>query len=122
MSVRTVTDEHTYAAQDVVELVADGDVTVHPGGPGVDVATTGRYAFSAPHYTAAATDSRLVVSYRCTWAWLPSCTTKLDVTLPADTQVVVRTSNGDVRASGLAAALDLHTSNGSIETWLMAYS
>lgn len=112
---RTMTDHATYASADVVELVADGRVTVSgTSASSVDVVRTQRGGFAMPTYEVDEREDRLVVRNRCTW-WFGTCSGSLDVDLPAGTQVVVRTSNGEVRATGVAGPLDLQTSDGRIE-------
>ncbi|UJP40169.1 DUF4097 family beta strand repeat-containing protein [Cellulomonas palmilytica] len=108
--------EGTYAAAGTVELVADGRVTVTAGGSDeVHVAREARFAFADPHYSADTSSDRLTVSYTCAWSWLWQCDTDLDVTLPADTTLVVRSSNGDVRATGVLGDADLRSGNGRVE-------
>ncbi|GEL93945.1 DUF4097 family beta strand repeat-containing protein [Cellulomonas composti] len=113
-----VSAQETLAAAATVELVADGDVTVTAAAPGSDevvVDRSARFAFSDPTWVVQESADRLVVSYRCTWRNVSNCDTALDVTLPADTAVVVRTSNGAVRAEGIVGDVDVRTSNGAVE-------
>lgn len=119
---RTTTTHESYDAVGTVELVADGDVTVHAGEGGVEVDAVAHRGITAPRYSADADADRLVVTHRCVgWRWAVSrCAGELDVTLPADTEVVVRTSNGTVVASGLAGSVDLDTSNGRVEATELA--
>jgi len=106
----------TYAAAPTVELVADGRVTVTASATDeVHVERASRFAFSDPRYDVRSTDDRLVVSYRCAWSWVWECDTDLDVTLPAGSRVVVRTTDGDVRATGVLGGAELRTSNGRVE-------
>jgi hypothetical protein len=123
-TAQTTTTHHTYGAAATVELVADGAVTVAAAGTGVEVAATARSGIRSPRYTVddrSGDDAagRLVVTNRCrSWPLgfgLLRCSGSLDVTLPAGTRVVVRTTNGAVVATGLAGSVDLRTSNGTIE-------
>ncbi|MBT0993935.1 DUF4097 family beta strand repeat protein [Cellulomonas sp. DKR-3] len=108
--------QSTHAAAAVVELVADGDVTVRTStASDVAVERTGRWAFVAPEFRTETAGDTLVVEYTCPWRYLWSCEADLDVTLPAGTQLVVRTSDGDVRASGSLGGAELRTSNGRVE-------
>lgn len=119
MLSETTTRQHTYSPRATVELVADGDVTVAVGNAAVvDVAAAARSGLRSPRFSAEETGDRLVVTHRCgiTLFGGSVCQGSLDVTLPAATDVVVRTSNGDVVASGLAGDLDLQSSNGRIDT------
>ncbi len=112
------TDEATHEARGVVELVADGRVAVAAAPPGSDevhVDREARFAFSEPRYSTTLTDDRLVVSYRCSMSWVFTCDTSLDVTLPAGTQLVVRSSSGDVRVAGIVGDVDLRTSDGKVD-------
>ncbi len=122
MTSRTATVQHAYDAVGTVELVADGAVTVAAAGTGVEVAATARSGIRSPRYTVEQDADRLVVTNRCSrWplgflnVGLLHCSGSLDVTLPADTRVVVRTTNGAVVATGIAGSAELSTSNGRIE-------
>jgi hypothetical protein len=119
---RTTTTHESYDAVETVELVADGAVTVRAAEGRVEVDRIARSGITAPSYSADEAADRLVVTHRCTgWRWAVSrCAGELDVTLPADTEVVIRTSNGAVVASGLAGALDIDTSNGRVEATELA--
>jgi hypothetical protein len=114
LAATTVTAHESFPASDVVELVADGHVTVAVGGSTVEVDRTARYAFGRPTFTSEVDGDRLVVSHLCRSWVFSNCTASLDVTLPADTRLVVRTSNGQIRASGLTGDADLRTSNGRV--------
>lgn len=109
--------EHHDAAA-TVELVADGDVTVVGADvDGVDVDRRAWFAFRAPVYSATTADDRLVVSYRCQFDWLWECRSSLDVTVPAGTHVVIRSSDGTVRARELVGDVEARTSNGRVEVY-----
>ncbi|WP_425955328.1 DUF4097 family beta strand repeat-containing protein [Xylanimonas sp. McL0601] len=114
---RTTTAHASYDAVGTVELVADGKVTVAAAPGGVEVERIAHSGISHPHYAADQSADRLVVTHRCpSWTlWQTQCAGELDVTLPASTHVVVRTSNGQVVASGLAGDVQLHTSNGRVD-------
>lgn len=114
----TTTQRESYAAVSTVELVADGDVTVKAAEGGeVAVERIARQGLTSPTYRAEEGADRLVMRHTCEdWRWLPSrCAGDLAVTLPADTALVVRTSNGDVIASGVTGGAELRTSNGDLE-------
>ncbi|KQR08481.1 hypothetical protein [Cellulomonas sp. Leaf334] len=111
----TVTESATYAGAPVVELVADGHVTVTTGGDRVEVDRTARTVLSAASYRVDESPDRLRVSYRCEW-WRPGfCSASLDVTVPDGTAVLVRTSDGSVTATTLRGPLDVHVSDGSVD-------
>jgi hypothetical protein len=113
----TSTTHRTYEAVDSVELVADGDVTVHAAEGDIEVDAIAHSGLRQPAYSADESASRLELTHRCGWSVaLPRCSGELDVTLPAGTEVVIRTENGDVVASGLAGDLSLRTSNGDVDT------
>ncbi|MCK9795374.1 DUF4097 domain-containing protein [Isoptericola sp. 4D.3] len=115
---RTTTQHASYAATGSVELVADGDVTVRVAEGGVEVDRVAHSGLTAPEYEARESAAGLVVTHECArWLWVASsrCSGDLEVTLPADTELVVRSSNGDVLATGLAGAADLRSSNGDVE-------
>ncbi|MFC7876650.1 DUF4097 domain-containing protein [Isoptericola sp. NPDC057391] len=115
----TTTEHETYAAPGTVELVADGDVTVRAadGGSSVEVDKIARAGLTSPTYRAEEGADRLTVRHECEGLrWIPGrCSGDLAVTLPAGTTLVVRTSNGDVVASGVTGGSELRSSNGDVE-------
>lgn len=113
---QTTTTHRSYDAVDSVELVADSDVTVHAAEGGIEVDAIAHSGLRQPTYSANESASRLELTHRCGWAIaMPRCSGELDVTVPAGTEVVIRTENGDVVASGLAGDVSLNTSNGAVE-------
>ncbi|MDM7829787.1 DUF4097 family beta strand repeat-containing protein [Cellulomonas edaphi] len=108
------TTSHSYAAVPVVELAADGDVRVTTGGTQVAVEAIARTALTSARYTVDEGADRLTVSHRCT-TWTGSCSASLRVVVPEGTQVVVRASDGDVRASGLTGGLDVRAGDGRVD-------
>lgn len=123
---RTETTHETYDPAATVELVADGHVTVVAEKPwvpneiyiedgGVEVDRIARGGLTRPTFSAEQLGDRLVVRHQCDWWLLWQCSGALEVTLPSDTRVVVRTENGDVVASGLARDVDLSSDNGQVE-------
>ena len=114
----TTTQHETYAAVGTVELVADDDVTVRAAvGGDVEVDRIAHSGLTSPTYRADQGADRLVVTHECRdWPWIAGrCGGELAVTLPADTTLVVRTSNGDVVAAGVAGGAELRSSNGDVE-------
>ena len=114
----TTTQHETYAAVGTVELVADGDVTVRAADGGdVEVDAIARAGLTSPTYGADEGADRLRVRHECDGLrWVPGqCAGDLAVTLPAGTTLVVRTSNGDVVASGVTGGAELRSSNGDVE-------
>jgi len=108
----TVTGTATYDAAPVVELVADGDISVTTGGSDVHVERTSRVASSHATYKASVSGDRLVVKHVCAW-WHPGyCEAGLNVTVPSGTEVVVRGSDGAVEATSLTGPLTVHASDG----------
>ncbi|MEU2199233.1 hypothetical protein [Isoptericola sp. NPDC019482] len=115
----TDTQHETYAAVGTVELVADDDVTVRAvEGGQVEVDRIAHSGLTSPTYRADEGTDRLVVAHECPdWPWVAGeCGGELAVTLPADTTLVVRTSNGDVVAAGVAGDAELRSSNGDVES------
>lgn len=105
----------TYDAAAVVELIADGRVSVLAGDDDlVDVERIARSGFTSPTYAVQQRGDRLVVRHEC-GSWFGVCSGALQVQVPRGTEVVVRTSNGDVLARGLAGDLEAQTSDGRIE-------
>lgn len=116
MMSKTTTTHESYDAVESIELVADGDVTVHAAEGGIEVDAIAHSGLRSPTYTQDESADRLELTHRCGWSIaLPRCSGELDVTLPAGTDVVIRTENGDVVASGLAGDLSMDSSNGRIE-------
>lgn len=116
MMSETTTTHRSYDAVDTVELVADGDVTVSAADGDIEVDAIAHSGLREPTYSADASANRLEITHRCGWSFaLPRCSGELDVTLPAGTEVVIRTENGDIVASGLAGDVSLDTSNGQVE-------
>ncbi|RPF21382.1 DUF4097 family beta strand repeat-containing protein [Myceligenerans xiligouense] len=114
---RTESSHQSYAAPGTVELVADGDVAVRAADGDVEVEAIARSGLSRPSYSTREEGDRLVVTHECREFWsFPRCSGQLDVTLPAGTEVLVRTSNGDVVAAGIAGTLEVRTSNGDVES------
>ncbi len=112
----TTTTHRSYDAVDSVELVADGDVTVNAAEGDIEVDAIAHAGLREPTYSEDVSANRLEITHRCGWSiFLPRCSGELDVTLPAGTEVVVRTENGDVVASGVAGDVSLQSSNGRIE-------
>lgn len=105
----------TYAAAPVVELVADGRVEVTGAQTDeVSVERSARFAFSDPSYSAQVRGDRLVVEHRCAWRWVLQCSTDLTVTVPQGTALIVRTTDGSIRAEGVLGNAELRSDNGTI--------
>ena len=118
MSVaKTTITQHAYDAAPVVELVADGDVNITAGDARVDVEAVAHSGLRSPRYDVEETGDRLVVTHKCGFrGWgTVKCSGGLNVTLPAGTEVVVRTENGAVTASRITGDVSLRSSNGRIE-------
>lgn len=117
-STHTESSHQSYDPAATVQLVADGDVTVSAAEGDVEVEAIAHSGLLSPSYSSREESDRLVVTHECRWwpAFLSRCSGELDVTLPAETELVVRTSNGTVIAAGIAGTLDVGTSNGSIES------
>lgn len=115
-SSETIT-EHSYDVTRVVELTADGDVSVSVGGTdSIDVQERSHDGFIESRYDARQFGDRLTVEHRCgRWGWVSlSCSADLAVRVPAGTEVVVRVTDGDVSADGIAGKLDLHVGDGDV--------
>ena len=104
----------TYDATATVELIADGPVTVRASDSGsVEVRRAWREGLLPASYDAVESGDRLVVRHDCPW-FLNSCRAELDVAVPADANVVVRSSDGRIEVAGIAGDLAAHASSGSI--------
>src|SRR5690554_5777085 len=107
-------ERFTFGAAATVELVADGSVTVRAGDSGsVEVRREWREGLVPVSFDAIESADRLVVNHDCPW-FFSACHAGLDVTLPADTNVVVRASDGSVEVSGTAGDLAASTGSGHI--------
>jgi hypothetical protein len=117
----TTRTQESYDAVGRVELVADGEVTVRAAddATGVEVEAVSRGGLVTPEHSAQEIGSDgLVVANECpAWAGLLSwsCSGGLNAVVPAGTEVVVRTSNGDVIAAGPVGSADVRTSNGRVQ-------
>lgn len=111
----TNTAQASYPAPGVVELVADGAVSVRAGGADVQVERIARAGIASPQYAVSESGGRLTITHQCSWWQFGVCSGALEVTLPADTEVAVRTSNGAIRAAGVARDVQAVSSNGLVE-------
>lgn len=136
MATTTTVSTAAYPGTPVVELVADGAVTVGVGGSDqVVVEQTARTGFQDVTYGTTTTSAgggrvttgpgsaadgfggeRLVVEHTCPRGWSSGvCRADLAVEVPWGTSVVVRSSSGAIRAEGVTGALDLETSDGDVD-------
>lgn len=107
-------ERSTHASAPTVELVADGWVTVRASeSDSVEVRRDWRQGLSQVSYNAVESADRLVVTHDCPW-FSGSCRAALDVTLPADTHVVVRSSSGAITVEGVAGDLVARTGSGQV--------
>jgi hypothetical protein len=107
----TISEQASYAAAPVVELVADGDVSVTTGGDRVEVERTSTTALARARYSVDEDSDRLRVSFRCDWR-PGNCQVALDVTVPDGTSVVIHSRDGAVTASALRGPLDVRSGDG----------
>lgn len=111
----TTSESASFEAASVVELVADGHVTVTTGGDRVEVELTASTLLAPASYRADELGDRLRVSHLCDW-WRPGfCVASLDVTVPDGTAVVVRATDGSVTATNLRGPLDVRVSDGEAD-------
>jgi len=117
--ITEVTGSGAYASAPTVELVATGAVTVRgiDGDDGVVVDRIGSGWPFRPSYSVREGTNRLVVEFTCPGIqiWSLRCNSELDVTVPSGTNVIVRTTNGAVVASGIAGDAELRTTNGRVD-------
>lgn len=113
----TTTTHETYSAGGV-ELRADSDVTVHadPDATSVSVDVVQRGGFTTPTFTSDEDGDTVLLTNRCPgWLWFDwTCRGELHAVVPPDTEVFVRSANGDVETTGLAADVDVRSSNGDV--------
>lgn len=112
----TTTSTAVYAAAPVVELTTDGDVTVSTGDAGtVTVVERTRTGFQRTSHDTVESADRLAVEHACpTWWSNGTCRIDLAVEVPQGTDVVVRSSSGEVRAEGVDGHVDLRTEDGDV--------
>lgn len=103
----------TFSSAPVVELVADGPVTVRAGEPGsVEVLRSWREGIAPVSFSASESSERLTVRHECPW-FTNACRAALELTLPADSRVEIRSGSGRIEVAGVAE-LVARTGSGSI--------
>ena len=110
----TTTATSSYAPEPVVRLVADGDVALTQGEPGqVVVKRTAQELGHRAAYSVERAGGALVVRHTCDW-WSPggNCSASLDAQVPPGVQVVIESTDGDVRAVGFVGDLTVELSDG----------
>lgn len=116
LSATTSVSTQVYASAPVVELIADGDVTVT--GTSTDAVTVerrSRTGLQETRYTASEAADLVRVEHTCPRVWSNGvCQAKLAVELPRGTTVVVRSAAGAVRAEGVVGDVDLRTWDGGV--------
>ena len=116
LAATTTVSSASYAAAPVVELTADGDVTV--AGSSTDSITVERRArtgLQETTYSVNEAADRVTIEHTCPRWWSNGvCQADLTVDLPQGTTVVVRSTDGAVRAEGIIGDLDLRTWDGSV--------
>lgn len=116
LAATTSVSTEVYATAPVVELTADGDVTVT--GASTDTVTVerrSRTGLQQVSYSVSESADRVTVEHTCPRGWSSSvCQADLTVELPRGTAVVVRSIDGTVRAEGVVGDLDLRTWDGSV--------
>lgn len=116
LAATTTTSTETYAAAPVVELTADGSVTVT--GTRTDSITVERRArtgLQETSYSVSESADQVTVEHTCPRWWSNGvCQADLTVELPQGTTVVVRSMDGTVRAEGIVGDLDLRTWDGDV--------
>ncbi len=117
----TETRGHEYPAARTVELVADGQVTVTVGADDkILVTERNRSGFGSSEFSANRIagdgESKLSVSSRCAaaWWWSANCEAGLEVTVPSDTAVVVRSLSGDVQVRGVSGDVLARSGSGQV--------
>jgi hypothetical protein len=99
-----------------IDLESSGRITVvGRDGPGVDVERTLRWSFRRPDVEQRVEGDTLIIRAECRWPVGFGCEASYVVTVPADTQVRVRTTAGSVEARGLRAGADLLSSAGGLQ-------
>ncbi|WP_223305240.1 DUF4097 family beta strand repeat-containing protein, partial [Cellulomonas sp. B6] len=115
LTATTLTTTESVPAAAVVEVVADGDVTVlATTGDTVEVERRTRALWRTPDTSTEQGDDRVVVHHTCGWRFIGTCRTSTSVHLPEGTDLVVRTSDGDVEAEGAVATATVRTSSGRV--------
>lgn len=106
-------EQLSFAAAPVVELVADGAVTVRAGEAGtVEVRRSWREGIAPVAFSARESSERLTVTHDCSW-FTNACRAELEVTLPAETRVEIRSGSGRIEVTQVAE-LVARTGSGSI--------
>src|SRR5699024_8391822 len=79
----------------------------------VEVRREWREGFVPATFDVAESGDRLVIEHNCPW-FLSVCRAALDVSVPEDTNVVVRTSDGHIEVAGIAGDLEASTGSGPV--------
>lgn len=116
LSASTTVSSETHGALPAVDLTADGDVTVAVGSSdSIEIERRARSGFQDVRYEAVETDGTLAVEHSCPRWWSSGvCQADLVVTVPAGTEVVVRTGSGAVRVEGVEGDLRLDSGDGDV--------
>jgi hypothetical protein len=115
-SRQTRTLDGTVTTLDVDTAVADVTVRYGPAGSPATVTTDRRWSFVEPTSTTEISGGTLRLRGACGgWssAW-SHCSVAFTVTVPADAEVVVATTTGDIRIDGAAADVEARTVAGDI--------
>ena len=112
-------DEHRVLRGAVSEVQVDGsagDVTLVPAdGNAVVVDSHAEGTLWLPRMKTGIDGGHVIVRGACGIALIGKCRASFVVRVPRGTPVRVRTSSGDVHASGLDGPVDLHASSGDID-------
>lgn len=100
----------------VTVRVSSGSITIVPGGAStVHVSYTEHYGLGRPKIATAALGGGVQFTAQCPTFWTAQdCEVDVTVTVPAATEVVADTGDGDVRASNTSGVLSLDTGNGDV--------
>lgn len=105
------------AVQEVVVEIDAGSVDIVSGADtGAEVSIERRLtSWAEPDQTEELTDGVLRLSANCSGLLWAQCVTSYRATVPADAQVTVRTSAGDVNVMGTGGRLDLESNAGDVD-------
>lgn len=107
------------AGDGLVVEVGSGDVRLvgsdpADGGGTIQVTAHRSWTFTRPEVVVTEQGGTVTVQVRCRFFVVGWCTADLDIRVPVETDVKVRTDSGDVEAGGVTGQVDLGTDSGSL--------
>ena len=90
------------------------DITIEPGGTGVELHAHGSGALHVPRVTATVDGAHVTVRGGCPDISFGHCSAMMTVRVPATTRLELRSGTGHVQVSGISGGADIRTASGDI--------